>query len=389
MIILITIINLFNYLDRYLVASLLPHLATSFSLSHGESGFLVSSFVFGYVVASPLAGIVSAKWNRAYFALAGVLIFAFSTILCAFASSYAMFVLARIGIGIGEGIFSTIVPALISAKVNNPLKLTKVLALFFSAIPVGAALGYLLGGFAGAQLGWQSAFIIAGIGSCISGVTLLNKFWTAGEQVRTKREVSVTGLLQFAWKNKTVRYAIIGYAFHTFSLQGIAAFVSTYCGSVLGMNPDTASLVFGIILVVTGFGGTWIGGLQATKFIQKYGTSGELKFISLCAFYTTVLISLVFLVPVKLFFVVAALAELGAFLTVAPINATLLNNVSDEFKTGVQGITILVINIVGSLIGPVLVGYGADFFGLATSLQLTAVSMLLAGVFWKKSSATL
>src|SRR5262249_25855223 len=159
---ILTFINLFNYLDRYVVASLVESLRKSeLSLTDAQAGFLVTGFVIVYMLTSPLFGTLGDRRARPRLLAFGVGIWSLATALGGFARSFAGLFAARAAVGVGEAAYGTIAPALLAA--SFPLeKRRRGLAIFFAAIPIGSAAGYVLGGLIDQRYGWRNAFFVAG-----------------------------------------------------------------------------------------------------------------------------------------------------------------------------------------------------------------------------------
>src|SRR6185369_7279820 len=78
----------------------------------------------------------------------------------------------RILVGVGEASYATISPGLIS-DTYEPARRNNALTIFYVAIPVGGALGYMLGGLIEHHWGWRYAFFCAGLPGLLLAVVLL------------------------------------------------------------------------------------------------------------------------------------------------------------------------------------------------------------------------
>ena len=158
----LALINLLNYLDRFVVSALAESLKRSeLQLTDTQLGLLMTGFVVVYMLASPLFGRLGDRGPRPRLVALGVFIWSLATVLAGFAGSFIALFLARAVVGIGEAAYGTIAPSLL-ADLYPRSQRGRVLAIFFAAIPIGSALGYVLGGLVNHALGWQAAFFIAG-----------------------------------------------------------------------------------------------------------------------------------------------------------------------------------------------------------------------------------
>ena len=154
---LLLAINLFNYVDRYILSAVEPRMQEFFKVSQEKMGYAQTAFLLSYMIFSPVFGILGAKMSRWFLVGVGVTIWSLASGATGMAQTYLILILTRCFVGIGEAAYGPIAPALISDLF--PVKRRgKVLSLFYLAIPVGGALGFV---FAAGMLKfftWRSAF---------------------------------------------------------------------------------------------------------------------------------------------------------------------------------------------------------------------------------------
>ena len=377
----LTVVNLLNYLDRYLVAAVLPVLAKELSLNDEGSGQLVSAFVFGYFLFSPFFGYLGDRYSRPRLMALGVFIWSVASLSCAWATSFTLFVIARVVVGIGEASYGTIAPGYIKDHIPDPEKLNKALAMFFSAIPVGAALGYVVGGAFTKHWGWHSAFIFGGALGFIFVPVLLR---LGDSRTATAEGISFSAGLKELAQIRALWFAICGYALNAFALNGVAAFISKL-GVKNGFELDEINFAFGIILVVTGFAGTLIGGNMSSRLAarSKDSLASMFRFVAISAFLGAPFLALAFAEKNHtLFLMYCALAEFFVFLGVAAINAIIVIASPGRLVTLSQGVTIFALNLFGALLAPIAVGKLSDASSLEQGLQLCTAALAGAGIIW-------
>jgi MFS family permease len=159
---ILSFVNLFNYLDRYLVPALFETLKHSeLALSDAELGLLMSGFLAVYTLAAPVFGALGDRRARPRLIAFGVGCWSLATMLSGLAGSFIALFAARASVGIGEAAYGTIAPSLLSDYFPAD-KRGRVMAIFSCAIPVGSALGYVVGGLMDVHFGWRAAFFAAG-----------------------------------------------------------------------------------------------------------------------------------------------------------------------------------------------------------------------------------
>lgn len=265
LILFLTLVNLLNYFDRYIVHSVEPILKHDFNLSNSQSGLLGAAFVLGYFIFSPLFGYLGDRRDRRLLMGVGLLAWSVSTALTGFSYSFITFIGARALVGIGEASFGAIVPGYLKGRVSNTIALNNALSIFYVAIPVGSALGFIAGGEMAQQWGWRNVFLLA----AVPGIILSFGFFALApdrSQHRQSEENSIgfiSGVVKI-FSCADLRLVILGSVFNTFALNGVAMFVVRHAAS-LGMQASTAAAYFGYLLAITGFIGALGGGYLASR----------------------------------------------------------------------------------------------------------------------------
>jgi MFS family permease len=213
----LTFINLFNYLDRFVVASLVESLrASELKLSDVQSGALMTGFIVVYMVASPLFGVLGDRGSRPRLLALGVFVWSLATAAAGLARSFAALFAARAAVGIGEAAYGTIAPSLLADYFPRE-KRGRVYAIFFCAIPIGSALGYIVGGWADTHLGWRSAFFVAGLPGLLLALLALTLPDPPRGVMDTPEEVPAGEPTKAGWgsylalaRNRPFRIAVLG-----------------------------------------------------------------------------------------------------------------------------------------------------------------------------------
>lgn len=152
--------------DLFVVAPLLPRIAASFDVSAASTGLLVTVFSIAYVVASPFAGWLSDRWDRATVLVVALVLFSAANVGTALAPGFGLLLVARVVAGLAAAATGPTVYALVSTRAR-PQARAQVLAVvgsgLLTALWVGAPAGSLLGRY----VGWQAAFVILAAGTLL------------------------------------------------------------------------------------------------------------------------------------------------------------------------------------------------------------------------------
>jgi MFS transporter, Spinster family, sphingosine-1-phosphate transporter len=379
---ILTLINLVNYLDRYIVASALPKIQEELSINNMQSGLLGTVFIVVFMLASPLGGYLGDRVPRKLLVAGGVLIWSFATGASGMATTFVTLMIARAVIGIGEAGYGAVAPSIISDLYPKEQR-TRMLAFFYIAIPVGAAAGYGVGGWLSSAYSWHTAFFAGGVPGLILGTMAFfmpepQRGAMDGPDAQTKLPFKV-GLKGLAG-NKAFWATTAGYTLMTFSIGGLGYWMPTYMVRERAMEDGQAGLAFGAVTAVAGLLGTMAGGWLGDKMDRRREGGGLLVSgvgLLLAAPFMYIAVNVGSQAAT---FAVIAVAQFLVFLNSGPINAAIVNCVQPAFRAFAMGLNVLCIHMLGDAISPTLIGRIADSSSLATAIEVNAVPVLLGGM---------
>ncbi|TMB28438.1 MAG: MFS transporter [Deltaproteobacteria bacterium] len=387
----LTAMNLLNYLDRYVPSSVKDLFKKDLGLTDTQTSLPLTAFVIVYMITSPVFGSLADKWPRKVLIASGVALWSLATAAASLAHSFAVFLLARALVGVGEAAYATLSPPLL-ADFYPAERRNRVLTIFYIAIPVGSALGYILGGQVGVLLGWRWAFLIAGLpGLAAAALVLLVK-----EPGRGRFDIDA-GAQPPAWptalrllaSNREYVLAVAGYTAVTFASGALADWFPTFLNRHRAMGLDQADWLTGFSAVVGGLAGTITGGrvADALKRFTRH------PYLAVCAVGTgmaTLLACGALLAtsrPIIIAFIFAAQFFLWWYN--APINAVLVNTVPSAMRARAFSLSILCIHLLGDAISPTVIGVVSDRSGLSFAIALVPVMLGVGTVIWAWAWRTL
>jgi predicted MFS family arabinose efflux permease len=386
---LLTGLNLFNYLDRYVLSAVLTPLKEELILTDGQLGRLSTAFMIGYFVSCPFFGYLGDRMKRKWLIAAGVLVWSLATIKTGFAGGFLSLIIARVFVGLGEASYATISPSLIS-DTFKPSKRNNALTIFYVAIPVGSALGYIIGGTLADSMGWRHAFWWAGVPGLLLALTLL----PFKEPVRGRMDTQIKGpdsthgtlpqwsdVLQL-FKIREYNLICWGYTAYSFALGAYAYWGPSFLNRVHGLSNKDASLFFGGVLVVTGLVGTLFGGFLATSW-QKKSAAGYAWMLAISTFLTVPVSLMAFWSKDSLTSEIClALSMFFAFLPTGPINTLILDTVPSKLRSSAMALSIFMIHMFGDMWSPEIVGHLADAWGLRAAISILPAAFFVGAVIW-------
>lgn len=394
---ILAFINLFSYLDRYVVSGVLESLKHSdLGLSDTNLGSLMSGFLVVYTVLAPVFGALGDRRSRPRLIALGVACWSFATALSGFAVNFLTLFAARAAVGVGEAAYVTIAPSLLSDYF--PVRQRgRVMAIFFCAIPVGSALGYVVGGLVDKHYGWRAAFFVAGVpGLLLAALCLLLRDpprgiqdQLAGTPATAPSKPRSGSISREAWltygrllRNKPYALTVLGYAAYTFGIGGLAYWMPAFLERARGIPRSEATVNFGTIVVITGFVGTFVGGWMGDFFAKN----SRQAYLWLSAAATLIAAPFVWLAltttSTTLYTAYMVTAQLCLFLSTGPINAAIINLVIASERATAIALSVFAIHLLGDALSPLMVGALSDAFSLQEAIKILPAAVLIGGAVW-------
>jgi len=389
---ILTGLNFLNYIDRFIPAAILSTILSELHLTDAEGGRLQTLFIVTIVVISPLAGWLGDLQPRFRLAAIGVLIWSLATFGSGLAPTYAAMVLARALVGVGEASYTVVTPSLLSDYFPTSRR-GGALAIFYAAIPMGSALGYVIGGQIAAHWGWRRAFFVAGAPG--AGLALLLLFLRdpkrGAQDVRATPKgqgrdgsVSSVEVIRNAVRELVARksfvYNTVAQTIYTFTVGGLAVWMPTYFVRERGLPLAAAATAFGGVLAAAGFAGTLLGGRLGDKLSQRHPDAHfVMSGVALIASVPCTLVAV--LAPSPAIFWPAMFLDLTLlFLTTGPLNAAMANVLPATLRGRGFAFNTMAIHLLGDALSPWLIGVASDRIGLRLPVLVTGTLMLLAGL---------
>ena len=392
---ILSIINLFSYLDRYVVAALAESLKHSeLALSDANLGSLMSGFLVVYTLTAPVFGALGDRRSRPRLIALGVACWSFATALSGFAGSYLSLLAARASVGVGEAAYVTIAPTLLSDYF--PLRQRgRVMAIFFCATPVGSALGYVVGGLFDKHYGWRSAFFAAGVpGLLLAALCLMLRDPPRGAQDQGAAPAAPaapksTTIVKDTWAayarlmhNKPYVLTVLAYAAYTFALGGLAFWMPAFLERVRGISRSEATVSFGTVVVITGFVGTFVGGWLG-DYCTKYSRQAYLWVSAIATLVAAPCVWMALTTASHMLYLTwMVAAQLCLFLSTGPINAAIINLVSATERATAIALSVFTIHVLGDVPSPFLIGALSDASSLAQAVKIVPIAVLIGGGVW-------
>jgi predicted MFS family arabinose efflux permease len=374
--VLLTALNLLNYIDRSVLNAVQPLIQSEFHVSDAQIGRLTTVFLIFYTLAAPFMGPLADRYSRRLIISLGAFAWSGATLLTAITHSYDALLIRHTLVGVGEASFVTISPTVVADLFPESVR-GRVLGFFYLAIPVGFALGYPLGGYFGTHYGWRVPFLLAGFPGFVLGALVLllpdpprGQFDSLKE---TPERRSVSGLV----RNPAFLTATFGMAMMTFAQGGLLVWMPTFLSRMRGYTLLQANNLFGVILAIDGTIASLAGGWLGDRLLRRTRS----------AYYLVSAASMGLGIPVMMIALfnrgpamVPGIAVAGflLLLNTAPLNAAVINSVGAHIRATAIAVNLFVIHFLGDAFSPWLIGKVSDKSSLESGFISTVVATALS-----------
>jgi predicted MFS family arabinose efflux permease len=372
----LTTLNLLNYADRNVLFAVQPLVQEEFHLSKTQIGYLTSAFLGFYMIAAPFVGPLADRYSRKLIIVLGAIFWSGLTLLTAFTHNYTELLVRHTLVGIGEATFVTIAPTFV-ADLFSEERRGRILGVFYLAIPVGSAAGYLLGGNLAPHYGWRFPFYIAAAPGFLLAIAVMFLKEPERGQFDSLKETPERGTVVGLVRNPAFLTATLGMAAMTFSLGGIQVWMPQFLYSERHYSLAQANFIFGIIIVVDGILASLAGGWLGDYLLPRMRSS----------YYLVSAVSMALGIP----FMIVALFAKGAImvpaisvaaffllLNTSPLNAAVMNSVGAHIRATAIAVEIFIIHILGDVPSPTMMGWVADRRSLQMAFILPVIAMAIS-----------
>lgn len=374
--VVLTALNLLNYIDRSVLFAVQPLVQSEFHLSNTQVGYLTSAFLGFYMVAAPFTGPLADRYSRKLIIVFGAIFWSALTLLTAVTHTYWELLVRHTLVGVGEATFVTIAPTFV-ADLFPENQRGRIFGVFYLAIPVGTAAGYLLGGKLGPHLGWRFPFYIAALPGFLLALAML--FVPEPERGRfdSLQETPERGTLLGLARNPAFWTATAGMAAMTFALGGIQVWMPTFLSRTRNYSLESANEIFGAIVVVDGILASLAGGWLGDFLLPRFKSSYYLVSAVSMALGVPVMILALFN-PGPIMLPAIAVAAFLLLLNTSPLNAAVVNSVGAHIRATAIAVNIFVFHLLGDVPSPTLMGYVADKHSLQAAFILPVIAMAVS-----------
>ncbi len=231
--ILLFLLYMFDYIDRTVVTSMFTSIERDWGISHTQSGMLMSAVYWAIVILTFPVSILVDRWSRTKTIGIMAIMWSLATALCALTGNYVQLFMARLMIGVGEAGYAPGGSAMISGL--YPIeKRSRMMGIWNASIPLGTAIGVLLGGIIAVKLGWKHAFGMVALPGLIVAILFLfvKDYKTVDlsfiDKTNKKIKMEKKDMVKEFISKPSVIYTYFGMAAVVFVTTSLITWLSTY-----------------------------------------------------------------------------------------------------------------------------------------------------------------
>ena len=263
--------------DRWLLPAVLPHIDQDLGLSNSETAWLTTILLISFAVASPPIGYFADRLNRRRLLAVGVAVWGLATMWTGLARSYSQLQAARSIAGIGGAAIGVVGLTLLMDAFPRQIR-SRVLAVYFLAMPLGAAVGLISGSILARETGWQIAFLLTGsvgVFSALAAFLLPEPVRGASEgieepklRIHERAGASQEDYIDLM-VNSSYTYSVFGLTFSAFAIGGLSYWLPSFLSVVKRLPREQSTLGLGLVTLSAAIVGIGLGAILADRLGRR------------------------------------------------------------------------------------------------------------------------
>lgn len=372
----LTLIEFFNYFDRQVIFPLFSFLKADFNLSDFELGLVGTMFMIVHATFSVPLGILADKWVRKNIISMGVALWSIATFFTGLVQNFTQLLFTRAFIGIGEASYAPAATSLIADNFPEE-KRARASSVFHLGMFLGGTLGMILAGVIGTHFGWRACFFVVAIPGLFLAIASLKIKETKHEHFNSKdvNYRSISGLFKTPAYVMTLAAGIM----LTFTSSAIISWMTQFFIRFHNYSVEQASLTIGIAVVIGGPLGIYSGGYVSDFLHNKYNLPRSIS-IAFAFIAATPLMYITLTTHNEiLLLIVLVIATFLMTWYYGPMVALIQDIVPRSLKATAFAFYLFTVHLIGSTPAPALIGRISDMSDLQTAMYLVVITNFLGG----------
>ena len=383
---LLFLLYMFDYIDRSIVTSMFTSIEADWGISHTESGMLVSAVYWAIVILTFPVSLLVDRWSRTKTIGIMAIMWSLATALCALTGNFVQLFMARLLIGVGEAGYAPGGSAMISGL--YPIeKRSKMMGLWNASIPLGTAIGVLLGGFIATRLGWKHAFgLVAFPGLIVAILFLFVKDYKtvdlsfidkANHKIKMEKKDMVKEFLS----KPSIIYTYFGITAVVFVTTSLLTWLSTYFQVERALPQDKAGSMASSVMVLALIGAP-LGGILTDRW-RKTQFNARLLLPAISSLVSAILLfSALFLFEGVIQYVLFLAMGIAIMVFISGATAVTQDVIHPGLRATSYAIAVVVQNLLGASTAPIVVGQIYDHSNIKTALSILPFMLVIGAVLF-------
>ena len=402
---LLFLANVFNYFDRVVPSIVMEPIRLEWSLSDFQIGMLGTVFTLVYAIAGiPLARMADTGSRKKIMGW-GLLVWSALTAVNGVVQGFWGFLLARMGVGIGEASYGPAANSLIG-DLFPAHRRARAMGIFMLGLPLGLLLAFFTtGAIVEAFDSWRAPFFIAAVPGVILAlfVFMIREPQRGAAEVVAITSVPIRQPIRRILATPTMWWLTLAGLCYNFATYANTSFMVPMLQRYFGLELSQAAMSVGVIVGVTGLFALPLGGWIADRLHVRMA-NGRLLFGGISLLLTSLCTGVALAageIDVALFVGLFAVGWVFAYNFYTCVYTAVQDVVEPRLRATAMALFFAGLYLLGGGLGPLIVGGLSDYLaqqamlaagatevseafraiGLHSALYLVPVAMGLTGVF--------
>jgi MFS family permease len=383
---LLFLLYMFDYIDRSIVTSMFTSIEADWGISHTQSGLLMSAVYWAIVILTFPVSLLVDRWSRTKTIGIMAIMWSLATALCAITGNFVQLFMARLLIGVGEAGYAPGGSAMISGL--YPIeKRSKMMGLWNASIPLGTAIGVLLGGFIATRLGWKHAFgLVALPGFLVAILFLFVKDYKTVDlsfidKTNHKIKMEKKDMVKEFLSKPSIIYTYFGIAAVVFVTTSLITWLSTYFQVMRGLPQDKAGSMASSVMVLALVGAP-LGGILTDRW-RKTRFNARLLLPAISSLVSAILLfAALFLFKGIIQYILFLAMGIAIMVFISGATAVTQDVIHPGLRATSYAIAVVVQNLLGASMAPIAVGQIYDHSNIKTALSILPFMLVIGAVLF-------
>ena len=384
--VLLFLLYMFDYIDRSIITSMFSSIERDWGISHTQSGLLMSAVYWAIVILTFPVSLLVDRWSRTKTIGMMAIVWSLATALCALTGNYVQLFMARLLIGAGEAGYAPGGSAMISGL--YPIeKRSKMMGIWNASIPLGTAIGVLLGGIIATRLGWKHAFGLVALPGLVVAILFLfvKDYKTVDlsfvDKANKKIKMEKKDIVKEFISKPSIIYTYFGIASVVFVTTSLITWLSTYFQMTREVPQEKAGTMASAVMVLALIGAP-LGGVLTDRW-RKTQFNARLLLPAISSLASAILLfSALYLFRGTMQYIVFLLMGICIMIFISGASAVTQDVIHPGLRATSYAIAVVVQNLLGSSTAPIVVGKIYDLSNIRTALSILPFVLVAGAVLF-------